>query len=87
MIFSEQKIDDCPECGAKESAFMGSSEWGHSIACCSDDCGQKIANKIEENTNKKYFKKKLKQYYELQSLLEERRLEGVNAACDPFFKL
>ena len=84
--YFEQKREDCPECGAKEGAFMCSSEWGHNISCCSPECGQKVQQKIIDNTSKKHYNKLLGRYYSLGHKLEEMRLKGVNG-CDPFFKL
>lgn len=42
--------EDCPYCGQKDSegawkgARMGSTRWGHSYSCCSEECGQAFLN-------------------------------------------
>ena len=50
--------DNCPNCGKKDSARTGNShEWGHSLMCCSDECGVAAGKKIEKNVStKKYCK-------------------------------
>lgn len=83
----EIQREDCPGCGAKEGAFMGSSEWGHSIVCCSDKCGHKITKLIDKNIRKKQYKKKLQEYYDLDSDLKEMRLDGIDCDYEPFFNL
>ena len=32
--------DPCPNCGKPNSATRGSSDWGHTHYCCSDECGR-----------------------------------------------
>lgn len=40
------RLDDCPNCGVVNSAYMGSSVWGHNYSCCSDDCGLEFKVKL-----------------------------------------
>jgi len=87
MFRQEIKNEDCPSCGKTEGAYMGSSSWGHSIVCCSDECGLKVAKKIKENVNKKEYEDKFDKYYELQSELKAMRLKGIGTDYEPFFEL
>ena len=80
------KLEDCPNCGAKEGARMGSSSWGHNLSCCGDECGKAVAKKIETNVSKRKYKKKLQKYYDLKEELRALRYEGINGT-DPFFEL
>jgi len=75
---------DCPNCGREKGAFMGSSEWGHSIGCCSDECGHEVKKKIDKNESSEEYKKKLRQFYNLKNKLIEMRYKGIDAV-DQFY--
>lgn len=42
--------DPCPQCGKPDSARIGSSAWGHSYSCCSDECGIAFRDSPERRT-------------------------------------
>lgn len=52
----EMKHDDCPICGLKEGATMGSSRWGHNYTCCSDECGLELERQLNSLYRSKYWK-------------------------------
>lgn len=84
--YNHVKIEDCPNCGAKESARMGSSKWGHDIMCCGDDCGFAVAKKIEENENNPEYQKALERLWKLKEEITDMRYDGINGV-DHFFQL
>jgi hypothetical protein len=77
---------DCPNCGIKEGACMGMSEWGHDIPCCSDECGKAIKRKLKKNESRPEYKRALKGFWALEELILSMRYKDVGAE-DPFFKL
>ena len=88
-MYQENTIthNDCPVCKKKEGARMGSTEWQHNVYCCSDECGLKIKDNIEKNTNTKKYRKMVKKYYKLFSKIHKHRLKGTGAHSEPFFNL
>jgi len=38
-----EKPAPCQNCDSGKGATMGSSDWGHSVMCCSDECGNAVA--------------------------------------------
>lgn len=44
--YAPLNLSPCANCGKENSAFMGSSAWGHGQMCCSDACGRRLAAKI-----------------------------------------
>lgn len=87
MHYSREIIlNDCPNCGSKAGAFMGSRAWGHSITCCSDKCGEEIQAKLLKNEEKPEYKKMLKKIYKLRSKALEIRYKGIDA-IEPFFEI
>lgn len=73
---------DCPQCGAKDAqdawggARMTSSTWGHSFACCSDECGLKLAKTVIPDQQTKAGRKRLKKLWEKLGGQAQYRLSG-----------
>ncbi|MFA6072462.1 MAG: hypothetical protein WC810_28190 [Janthinobacterium sp.] len=77
------KRPPCPNCGKEEGAVMGSTSWGHSITCCSDECGKLIAKKINKNVSSKEYKSAMRSYFEARDkmyLLKYRGIENAEEA-------
>lgn len=71
----ERKRQDCPVCGKKEGAFMGSTSWGHNYSCCSDSCGIELKNKLDILHNSKEYKNLQKIIEENQEKMEKMELK------------
>ena len=76
------KADDCPNCGKKEGATMGSTAWGHSITCCSDKCGLEIQEKLEENTATKEYEQALGAMYKAKAKVREIKYRGTGVSFE-----
>ena len=81
--WNEPKRGDCPNCGAKESAIMGSSEWGHNITCCGDVCGMEVKAKIEANESTTEFNDAVMKMESARATVLEMRYEGIDIGTYP----
>ncbi len=76
-ILRDVKLNDCPNCGKKASAFMGSSEWGHNVMCCSETCGLAVKKRIEENTNMQEYRDIKHELDDLTNKLYRLKYKGL----------
>lgn len=72
-----QPNDDCPNCGKKEGAYMGSTKWGHSVSCCSDACGEEINKKLKLNKSTNEYEKSERRLRKLESHLLKLKYKGI----------
>lgn len=79
----EVVVEDCPNCKVGK-AYMGSSSWGHGIACCSDGCGLAIAKKLAANTSTKEYKKAIDAMERAKDKARSIKYKGTGVDCDPF---
>jgi hypothetical protein len=68
---------DCPNCGKKNGAVMGSSNWRHNIICCSDECGMAIKEKLKKNTSNKEYEKAESKYHKAKRVLKNLKYKGI----------
>lgn len=72
-------LPDCPNCGKKEGANMGSTEWRHDISCCSNECGEAIRVKLEDNRNSVEYKNAIDEYRKAKEKVMAIKYKGINA--------
>ena len=81
--YQEIQYEDCPNCKTGK-AFMGSSSWGHNIMCCSDKCGEDIAEKIEANTSSNKYRKAVESLERAKDRVRSIKYRGTGVESDPF---
>jgi hypothetical protein len=59
----EYRCGPCENCGKYEGGFMTSSAWGHHHRCCSEACGKRLGQKIQNGM----CSPRAKHYFEQQS--------------------
>jgi hypothetical protein len=73
--FIERELRPCANCGKEGGGFMSSGAWQHDYMCCSDRCGFRLKQKIE---NRMTSDKQLNRFYcdkiktEAEELLRNR---------------
>jgi len=74
MMFNEPRIqlEDCPVCGEKEGAAMGSSSWGHDVRCCSDKCGYIMRDRLRALQEDKKMIRLRKKLAKIQEAITEK---------------
>ena len=75
----------CPNCDKDGGAIKGTSTWGHSFLCCSDECGLEIKEKLEKNESSKEYKKLQRKLWKLKDKLCNCRYKDINGS-EPFFE-
>jgi hypothetical protein len=76
--------NDCPNCGKKEGAIMGSSTWGHSISCCSEECGAAVSDKIKKNCDSKAYRNAVKKLEKAENFVRRLKYKNTGVDGDPF---
>lgn len=76
-------LGDCPICGKKEGASMGSSSWGHNIECCSQECGERLGEIIKQNIDKKKYRKAVKALEKAKDRVRKIKYDGTGVDYDP----
>lgn len=46
-VFGKSQHPPCANCGKENGGFMRSTEWGHDYSCCSNTCGFRLKQKLE----------------------------------------
>ena len=68
----EVQHGSCPGCGKPNSAIIGCYGWGHSLQCCSIECGERTGEIIKFNRrSKRYLSLKNVEYKTLQAIARE----------------
>lgn len=76
------KLKPCPVCAMPEGACMSSTQWGHDVSCCGDECGKQMGAALRSLYGSPRYKQAEVRVSEGMRALAEMR-EAVIASFQP----